>query len=162
VAKRRGVLVKTDLYREGVARLERGEVEEGRRLLEAAWAEAPDSVEILRGLALALDLAGERPRAMELLERAHAKLPTDPDSASFLAMMYLEKEQDAQAERVLTPVLAAHPDHPRANLHMAMALAKTDPLRAREHAEKALRETDPERRQQAETLLQVLQGRGPG
>ncbi|HYH98270.1 tetratricopeptide repeat protein [Hyalangium sp.] len=154
--------MKTDLYHEGVARLKRGEVEEGRRLLEAAWAEAPDSVEIMRSLALALEMAGERTRAVELLERAHTQLPVDPESASFLAMLYLENEQDAQAERVLTPVLAAHPDHPRANLHMAMALAKTDPLSAREHAEKALRETDPEQRQQAETLLQVLQGSGPG
>jgi thioredoxin-like negative regulator of GroEL len=154
--------VNTDLYREGVARLERGEVEEGRRLLEAAWAQAPHSVEVMQGLALALDLAGERTRALELLERAHVQVPTDPDPASFLAMMYLEREQDAQAEQVLTPVLAAHPDHPRANLHMAMALAKTDPLRAREHVEKALRDSDPERRQQAETLLQVLQGRRPG
>jgi Tfp pilus assembly protein PilF len=148
--------VKTDLYKEGMARLERGEVEEGRRLLEEAWAAAPDSVEVMHGLARALDLAGERSRALELLERAHARAPTDPDPACDLAMLYLELEQDTRAEQILTPVLAAHPEHPRANLHMAMALAKTAPQRARGYAEKALRATDPERRRQAEALHRVL------
>ena len=154
--------VKMDLYQEGMARLERGEVEEGRQLLEAAWREAPDSVEILHGLARALDLAGERARAVELLERAHARAPTEPGPACDLAMLYLEHEEDAHAERVLEPVLSAHPEHPRANLHMAMALAKTAPLRARGHVEKALRDSDPERRRQAEALHRVLAAHAPG
>jgi Tfp pilus assembly protein PilF len=142
-----------------MARLERGEVEEGRRLLEAAWAQAPDSVDVMQGLARALDLAGERARAQELLERAHAQAPTEPGPASDLAMLYLEHEQDARAEQILAPVLAAHPEHPRANLYMAMALAKTAPLRARAHAEKVLQDSDPERRRQAEALLRALGAR---
>ncbi len=154
--------VKTKLYKDGMARLERGEVEEGRRLLEEAWAAAPDSVEVMQGLARALDLAGERSRAMELLERAHARVPTEPGPACDLAMLYLEFEQDARAERILMPVLAAHPTHPRANLHLAMALAKTAPERARGHAEKALQATDPELRRQAEALHRVLKGQPPG
>jgi predicted Zn-dependent protease len=154
----RGAQVKTDLFRDGMARLERGEVEEGRRLLEEAWAAAPDSVEVMQGLARALDLAGERPRALELLERAHAQAPTDPGPACDLAMLYLELERDSRAEQILTPVIAAHPEHPRANLHLAMALAKTAPQRARGYAEKALRATDPELRRQAETLHRVLRG----
>jgi Flp pilus assembly protein TadD len=148
--------VKTELYRDGMAHLERGEVEEGRRLLEAAWAQAPDSVEAMHGLARALDLAGERPGAMALLERAHALAPSEPGPACDLAMFYLELGKDIQAERILTPVLAAHPEHPRANLHMAMALAKTSPQRARGYAENALQATDPELRQQAQALLRVL------
>src|SRR3954452_2248202 len=107
-----------------MARLEWGEVEEARRLLEAALREEPESVELMHGLARALDLAGERSRAVELLERAHAAAPTEPEPACDLAMLYLELEQEAGAERVLAPVLQAHPEHPRANLHMAMALAK--------------------------------------
>jgi predicted Zn-dependent protease len=152
--------VKTDLYGDGMARLVRGEVEEGRRLLEAAWAQEPDSVVIMHGLARALDLAGEHSRARELLERAHSQDPTEPDPACDLAMLHLEQEQDSRAEQILTPVLAAHPEHPRANLHMAMALAKTEPLRARDHAEKALQDTDPEWRQQAEALRRALLGHG--
>jgi Tfp pilus assembly protein PilF len=71
-------------------------------------------------------------------------------------MLYLEKESDARAARVLEPVLTAHPEDSRAHLHMAMALAKSEPLRARGHAEKALRDSDPDRRQQAEVLLRAL------
>jgi thioredoxin-like negative regulator of GroEL len=154
--------MKTDLYRDGMACLERGEVEEGRRLLEAAWAAAPESVEVMQGLARALDLAGERTQALELLMRAHARAPTDPGPACDLAMLYLELEQDSRAEQILTPVLAAHPDHPRANLHLAMALAKTAPQRARGYATKALQASEPELRRQAEALHRVLQGHGPG
>jgi Tfp pilus assembly protein PilF len=143
-----------------MARLERGEVEEARGLLEAALRDAPESVEVMHGLARAWDLSGDRTRALELLERAHALAPAAPGPACDLAMLYLEREQDAQAERVLAPVLAAHPEHPRANLHMAMALAKTEPVRARGCAAKALRDTDPETRQQAEALQRVLAGAG--
>ena len=107
-------------------------------------------------MARALDLAGERARAQELLERAHAQAPTEPGPACDLAMLYLEQQQDSRAEQVLTPVLAAHPEHPQAHLHMAMALAKTAPQRALTHAEKALQDTDPERRRQAEALRRVL------
>ena len=82
--------------------------------------------------------------------------PTEPGPACDLAMLYLEQQQDARAEQVLTPVLAAHPQHPQAHLHMAMALAKTAPLRACDHAEQALQDTDPERRQQADALRRVL------
>jgi predicted Zn-dependent protease len=154
--------MKMELYRDGMACLERGEVEEGRRLLEAAWAAAPDSVEVMQGLARALDLAGERPQAMELLARAHARAPTDPGPACDLAMLYLELEQDTRAEQILTPVHAAHPEHPRTNLHLAMALAKTAPQRARGYAAKALQASEPELRRQAEALHRVLQGLKPG
>ncbi|MFL5343307.1 MAG: tetratricopeptide repeat protein [Hyalangium sp.] len=153
--------MKTEAYRDAMARLERGEVEEARRLLEAAWREAPQSVELMHGLARALDLAGDRPRALELLERAHAAAPTEPEPACDLAMLYLEHEQEARAERVLAPVLLAQPDHPRANLCLALALAKTDPLRARGCAAKATRDADPQRRQQAETLQRMLAAGAP-
>ncbi|MBN1205050.1 MAG: tetratricopeptide repeat protein [Myxococcaceae bacterium] len=144
-----------------MARLERGEVEEGRRLLEEAWREEPESVERMHGLARALDLAGERARALELLERAHARAPGAPGPACDLAMLLLEHEQEARAEQVLAPVLRAHPEHPRANLHMAMALAKTAPIRARAYAAKALQDSDPELRRQAESLHQALTAHGP-
>jgi predicted Zn-dependent protease len=93
---------------------------------------------------------------MELLEQAHAQAPDEPDTACNLAMLLLEEEQDRRAMEILAPALAAHPDHPRANLCLAMALAKLDPFLAREHAAKALRDSDPERRLQAKALLQVL------
>ncbi|QRN98510.1 tetratricopeptide repeat protein [Archangium violaceum] len=143
-------------YQDGMARLEAGDVEEGRRLLEAALRASPGSVEVMHGLARALDLAGERGQARALLERAHAQAPGEPGPACDLAMLYLEEEEGTRAERVLAPVLAAHPEHPRANLCMAMALAKAQPERARGHVVKALQETEPEGRRQAEALRRVL------
>jgi Flp pilus assembly protein TadD len=153
--------VGTDLYRDGMARLEAGDVEEGRRLLEEALHKAPGDVKVMHGLALALDLAGERARALELLEFAHARAPSEPGPACDLAMSLLERGEDARAEQVLAPVLAAHPGHPRANLYMAMALAKTDAARARAHVAKVLKDEDPELRQEAEALDRVLAGDAP-
>jgi Tfp pilus assembly protein PilF len=148
--------VKTDVYRDSLERLRRGEVEQVRQELEAAWRQTPDSVEVMHALALALDLAGERTRATELLEQAHARAPTEPAPACDLALLLLEHSQDARAERVLAPAVEAHPEDTRTQLCMAMALAKTDPLRASEHARRALQDADPERHRQAEALLQAL------
>jgi Flp pilus assembly protein TadD len=150
--------VETDLYRDGMARLEAGDVEQGRRLLEEALRKAPGDARVMHGLALALDLAGERTRALELLELAHTRAPSEPEPACDLAMALLERGEDTRAEQVLAPVLSAHPDHPRANLYQAMALAKTDPARARTHVAKVTRDSDPELRRQAEALDQVLRG----
>lgn len=151
-----GLSVEKELYKDGMERLKRGDAEGGLKLLEEAFRAAPDSVEVLHGLARALDLTGARERARELLERAHAKLPAAPGPACDLAMLYLEAGEEARAEGVLAPVLQAHPEHPRAHLHMAMALAQTAPERARHHASQARKERDPERREQAEALLRAL------
>jgi Tfp pilus assembly protein PilF len=98
---------------------------------------------------------------MARLERAHAEAPTDPETACNLAMLYLAQQQDARAEQILAPALAAHPEHPRVQLHMAMALAHTATERAREHAEKALQGADdPELRLQALGVRLMLQGHG--
>lgn len=136
-------------------------MEEGRRLLEEALREAPGDVRAMHGLALALDLAGERDRALELLEFAHARAPSEPGPACDLTMSLLERGEDARAEQVLAPVLNAHPGHPRANLYAAMALAKTDPARARAHVAKVPRDSDPELRREAEALDQVLAEQAP-
>ena len=149
--------MKTNLYEQGMARLERGEVEEGRRLLEQALEASPGAVEVMQGLARALDMAGERLEARVLLERAHLQAPAEPGPACDLSMLYLEDGADARAARVLEPVLAAHPENPTVHLHMAMALAKSDPDRALGHARKARSAPDPELRQQADTLLRALE-----
>jgi len=148
--------VTMDLYRDGMARLEAGDAKEGRRLLEEALKKTPGSVEVMHGLARALDLEGNRGRALELMERAHALAPAEPEPAMDLAMTLMEWGEDARAERVLKPALEARPDHPRANLYMAMALAKTDAARARAHAGKARTDPDPDVRAQAEVLELTL------
>ncbi|MET0403329.1 MAG: tetratricopeptide repeat protein [Cystobacter sp.] len=151
----------TDVYRDAMARLDAGAAEEGRRLLEDALQKTPGDVTLMHGLALALDMLGERPRARELLEAAHALAPSEPGPACDLAMSLLERGEDALAEQVLEPVLAVHPDHPRANLYAAMALAKTDPTHARTLVSTVLGSPDPELRQEAQALDRLLAGHEP-
>lgn len=151
--------MKTDLYRDGMARLDAGDVEEGRQLLEEALRAGPGDAQVMHGLALALDMAGERERALELLESAHAREPSEPEVACSLAMALLERGEDARAEQVIEPVLAVHPDHPRANLCAAMALAKTDPTHARTLLSTV--QGSPELRREAQALDQVLSKHEP-
>ncbi|MBU8896391.1 hypothetical protein DRW03_11590 [Corallococcus sp. H22C18031201] len=139
-----------------MARLEAGDAAAARALLEEALQAAPDSPEVLHGLARTLDLLGDRDAARAFLERAHARAPTEPGPACDLAMTYLERGEDARARDVLAPVVAAHAEHPAANLHFAMALAKTEPRRAREHLARARQGSDAQARQQAEALDRVL------
>ena len=146
----------SDLYREGITQLDAGNTAEAHRLLQEARKQAPDSVEVLHGLAQVLDAMGERAPSVALLEEAIARDPSAPGPACDLAMFYLEHQQDARAVEILTPVLAASPDHPQANLTLAMALAKTEPGRARTFVARALKDLDPEGREQAEALDQVL------
>jgi len=154
--------VKTNLYEQGMGHLERGEVEQGRRLLEQALEASPGDVRVMQGLARALDMAGERLEARTLLERANLQAPTEPGPACDLSMMYLEHESDARAARLLEPVLAAHPENLTVHLHLAMALAKSDPGRAQGHARKARSAVEPELRQQADMLLRALESVMPG
>ncbi|MBJ6761409.1 tetratricopeptide repeat protein [Myxococcaceae bacterium JPH2] len=139
-----------------MARLEAGDAAAARALLEEALQAAPDAPEVLHGLARALDLLGERDAARELLERAHARAPTEPGPACDLAMTYLERGEDTRAREVLAPVVAVHATHPAANLHLALALAKTEPRRAREHLARVLQGSDAQARQQAEALDRAL------
>ncbi|MCP3164201.1 tetratricopeptide repeat protein [Myxococcus qinghaiensis] len=151
----------TDLYRDGVARLEAGDGKEAKRLLEAALHEAPGDAGVMHALSRALEVVGERARAEELLELVHAKAPTEPGPACDLAIALLERGEDARAAQVLAPVLEAHPDHPRANLDLALALAKTEPERAKVHAQRAGRSSNAEEREQAAALERVLSGQAP-
>lgn len=153
--------MKTNLYEQGMARLERGEVEQGRQLLEQALEAEPGAVQVMQGLARALDMAGQRLEARALLERAHLQAPTEPGPACDLSMIYMEHEADARAVRVLEPVLAAHPEHLTVHLHLAMALAKSDPGRALGHARKARSAPEPELRQQADMLVRALEAVTP-
>ncbi|WP_338866663.1 tetratricopeptide repeat protein [Myxococcus stipitatus] len=150
-----------DLYRDGMVRLEAGDTQEARRLLEAALHESPGDVKVMHGLSRVLDEAGERARAVELLELAHAKSPSEPGPACDLALALLERGEDARAARVVEPVVAAHPEHSGANLVLALSLAKTEPKRARVHARNAGRSSNPDEREQAAALERVLSGQSP-
>ncbi|WP_375756488.1 hypothetical protein [Corallococcus exercitus] len=144
------------LYSEGIKELRAGNFENAQRLVEQAKKQGDASVEELHAMAFAMDGHGQRGFATELLQEALRQQPTAAEPACVLAMFHLEKQEDEQAAAVLKPALAASPDHPKANLCMAMALAKTEAARARTHAAKAMKDTDADVRAQAEALDKVL------
>ncbi|RKH72982.1 hypothetical protein [Corallococcus aberystwythensis] len=143
-------------YSEGIKELRAGNFENAQRLVEQAKKQGDASVEELHAMAFAMDGHGQRGFATELLQEALRQQPTAVEPACVLAMYHLEKQEDAQAEAILKPALAASPEHPKANLCMAMALAKTETAKARAHLVKAAKDTDADVREQAAALDKVL------
>lgn len=143
-------------FDQAVALLTSGVAEQAIPLLEREAERNPDAWEVTHALARALDLTGQSSRAASLFAQAHLKAPSEPDPACDLAMLHLAKEDDARAEQILEPAVRAHPDHPRVNLYMAMALTKTSATRARGFAAKAMESGDEETKAQARALYSVL------
>ncbi|MBZ4332147.1 hypothetical protein NR800_32675 [Corallococcus interemptor] len=143
-------------YSEGIKELRAGNFENAQRLVEQAKQQGDASVEELQAMAFAMDAHQQRGFATELLQEALKREPSAVEPACALAMFHLEKQEDAQAAAVLKPALDAAPDHPKANLCMAMALAKTEAAKARAHLTKAAKDTDADVRAQAEALDKVL------
>lgn len=146
------------VYMHGMASLIAGQIEEAAQILEDALRRVPGSAEVRRPLAQAYELLGNKARAVELLEEAVQLDPTEPGPANDLATHYLAEgaEGKAKAERLLRPVLRAHPEELSAHLNMALALAERDPATARGHARKALKATEEDVRGQAQRLLELL------
>ncbi|MCY1036406.1 hypothetical protein OV207_33525 [Corallococcus sp. BB11-1] len=148
-------------YLEAIKQVKAGNLEEAQRLVEEASKQGHASVEELLAMAFAMDEKKQRPLATSLLEEALKRQPSAVEPACVLAMFHLENQEDAEAARILTPALAASPDHPKANLCMAMALAKTETERARTFAAKAMKDPDADIRQQAEALDKSLSEHAP-
>lgn len=87
-------------YRYQLAELLRGEnrVEEAARVYELILESAPDHVPALGGLARIREAQGRRPEAIELLERATARLPTPQLVADLGDLHALDGDEDAAAE----------------------------------------------------------------
>jgi len=143
-------------FEEAVALLTAGVASRAIPILEELQRKDPSSWQVLHALARAVDMEGDQTRAQELLQRAHALAPTEPEPACDLAMFLLATERDDSARKILEPAAAAHPDHPRVNLQLAMALAKSVPSRARVHAGKAMESADPDLQAQARALYSIL------
>ncbi|QAT82520.1 Beta-barrel assembly-enhancing protease [Corallococcus coralloides] len=146
----------SDAYLEEIQQLRADDAQGALNLVDRARKQADLSVEELTRLAHALDERKQRIAALTLLEEALRREPTAAEPAYTLAMLYLEQQQDARAVEVLKPVLAAQPDHDKANLTLAMALAKTEPSQARAHAARAAKSPDEDVRAQAQELEKVL------
>lgn len=127
------------LYNHGVAELACGRADEARKLFEAALSAAPDSSDVRQALAKIYTLEGDSARAVKLLEEAVAAAPTEPGPVNDLACLYMSQEGgNAQAGRVLAPVLAAHPGDASAHLNQALACANRDKAAGKRHAQQAL------------------------
>lgn len=143
-------------FDQAVALLTAGVAEQAVPLLEREAERNPGVWQVTHALARAVDLTGDSRRAAALFDEAHLLAPTEPEPACDLAMFHLAKEEDARAEQILQPALTAHPDHPRVNLYMAMALTKTSTSRARDFAAKAMEQGDTETQAEARALYGIL------
>ncbi|MEO7296673.1 MAG: tetratricopeptide repeat protein [Candidatus Limnocylindria bacterium] len=87
-------------YRYQLAELLRGEnrVEEAAHVYEFILQSVPDHVPSLGGLARIREAQGRRPEAIELLERATARLPTPQLVADLGDLRALDGDEDAAAE----------------------------------------------------------------
>jgi len=143
-------------YMQGVAQITAGQVEEARGTLAEAMRLVPAAWEVKHALARCHQLAGDDAAALSLLEAVHSQVPTEPDPANDLALLYLAKPDAEAARRVLQSVLEAHPSHAGAHLNLALALARQEPARAAEHARRAQQGGDAEISLQATKLLKKL------
>ncbi|WP_223642216.1 hypothetical protein [Corallococcus sp. EGB] len=148
--------MKSSPYSEGIKELRAGHLENAQRLVDQVKQRGDATVEELQAMAFAMDEHDQRGFATEFLREALKQQPSAVEPACLLAMFHLEKQEDAQAAEVLKPALASSPAHPKANLCMAMALAKTEAARARAHLARAAKDTDEDVRQQAEALDKAL------
>lgn len=143
-----------------MAALLAGKLADALPLFEEVLRREPDSVEARRQLARALDVAGQRARVRTLLEEAVALAPTDTGAPNDLAVHYLDHvpgEGPTLAERILAPVVKAHPMDPPTHFNLALALRQSDPGRARYHIQRVLKGPDKELQAQARQLLTMLQ-----
>ncbi len=105
--------------------------------LTSALALGPENLAIQRALAISLNKGGQRDQAIEIARLMVEKQPT-PESKLFLAELYSQSNDDAQANTLYQEVLATNPDHVVALNNHAMALARVgkfdDALRHARHA----------------------------
>lgn len=147
-------------FERAVALLTSGVAEQAIPLLEREKERSPGAWEVTHALARALDLAGQKRRAVSFFEEAHRQAPSEPEPACDLALFHLAKEELDLVHQILQPAAAAHPEHPRLNLFLAMALAKSSAGKARAHAAKALQSGDADTQEQARALYSVLAQEG--
>ncbi len=83
-------------------------------LAARAYEVAPDKAEILDTYGwILLQQGGDPAQALELLQRAHTKYPTQPEIGFHLARAQFEAGQRRAARNTLTDVLAANPRFPQ-------------------------------------------------
>ena len=88
-------------------------------------------------------------QAMTFAERAKKRVPDSPDISDTLGFVYMKKNLNTEALRILKQIVQQNPNNPTYHFHLAMALLKQgDRQGAKEEAQKAL-QNSPQQDQQA-------------
>ncbi len=117
------------------------------------------------GIAAEFEQHGDLPRALAETQAAHASAPDNPDIAVSLAHLLYDLQRLPEAQRLLEPLVAAHPDNNRARRLLAAILNSPlnphrDPAQAENQLLQALEQNarDPDALQRLGELYQE-QGR---
>lgn len=87
-------------------------------------------------------------QAMTFAERAKKRVPNSPDISDTLGYVYLQKNLNSEALRILKQIVQENPTNPTYRFHLAMALLKQgDRAAAKEEAQKALQNAPPQDQQ---------------
>lgn len=87
-------------------------------------------------------------QAMTFAERAKKRVPNSPDISDTLGFVYLQKNLNTEALRILKQVVQENPGNPTYHFHLAMALLKQgDRSGAKEEAQKALQSSSAQDQQ---------------
>ncbi len=97
-------------------------------------------------------------QAMTFAERAKKRAPNSPDVSDTLAYVYLQKNLNSEALRILRQVVEQNPNNPTYHFHLAMALLKDgNKQAAREEAAKALQHSpQPEQQDKIKSFVNQI------
>lgn len=140
----------------GILAHQRGDVEQGCRMLETASRALPGEPAVARNLALALASAGRTQEARAALEHARAIVPGDPGLLIALASLHHRSGDPATALGHYRSALERLPELPELHNQIGVCLLQLDDTGAAERALRACLARDPGHAEARENLARVL------
>jgi predicted Zn-dependent protease len=111
-------------YQRGLALLTLGKLPEAAQALQEAIRLAPEAIDPKHALAQVRTAQGQQAEALSLLEELQRAAPRALEPVLDLSRLYLAEDRTADAERVLRALAEEHPEEPRVNLNLALAIFK--------------------------------------
>jgi len=149
----------TTPYRQATAAARQGRYAEASALYEQALAREPDRLDVLVQLGITRYKLGALEEAIDVLERARARAPSEMATRLFLGLAYLRKNDIGRADENLTLFVDLEPDRRlAAQVDRTLRLMRSDTLSAemREFAAASL-ESDAELAQEASEARRALE-----